>query len=72
MEKEQLFERVKNMIVSSTKEPKYISLSTVKLADLFDVDGSEVEKALEVLVNEGRLKKSKLEDPPHADIYSLA
>ncbi|MGV3487317.1 MAG: hypothetical protein ACO1OC_01855 [Tuberibacillus sp.] len=71
MDKQQLLDRIKNMIVSSTKEPKYISLSTVKLADLFDVEPQEIEKDLKDLVNEGKLKKDVMEGPPHGDIYLL-
>ncbi|AEH54306.1 PCI domain-containing protein [Heyndrickxia coagulans] len=71
MEQAKLYERIKNMIISSTKEPKYTALSAVKLADLFDTDPREIEKAIRELVEQGKLKKSKLEGPPRADIYSL-
>ncbi|WP_170008139.1 PCI domain-containing protein [Bacillus fonticola] len=71
MEKETLFGRVQTMIMSSTKKPKYTALSTVKIADLFDVKPTDVERALQELVEEGRLHKSKLVDPPHYETYSL-
>ncbi|WP_251550744.1 PCI domain-containing protein [Neobacillus muris] len=71
MDKELLFERVKTMITSSTKEPKYISLSTVKLADLFGVSPSEVEKNLQALIEEGRIEKKQMIEPPYYDMYLL-
>ncbi|WP_442599784.1 hypothetical protein [Neobacillus sp. D3-1R] len=71
MDKERLYERVHSMITSSTKDPKYISISTVKVADLFGVKHNEVEQGLQDLVNEGRLKKLKMTDPPHFDMYLL-
>ncbi|MFE0506588.1 hypothetical protein ACWF7H_24580 [Peribacillus butanolivorans] len=47
MEKDTLFHRVHTMIISSTKKPKYISISTVKIADLFHVNTEEVEITLQ-------------------------
>ncbi|MEK4536528.1 MULTISPECIES: hypothetical protein [Peribacillus] len=47
MEKDTLFHRVQTMIISSTKKPKYISISTVKIADLFHVNTEEVERTLQ-------------------------
>ncbi|HZG73392.1 MAG TPA: hypothetical protein VEY51_17790 [Chondromyces sp.] len=71
MEKNELFQRVHTMITSSTKEPKYTSLSTVKIADLFGVTSLKVEEALRELVEEGKLKKANLPEPPHYEIYFL-
>jgi hypothetical protein len=71
LEKEMLFQRAKSMIMSSSKNPKYMSISTVKVADIFGVNPLEVEEGLKELVNEGRLQKAKLQDPPHNDIYLL-
>jgi len=71
MDKEALFRRIENMIASSTKEPKYMALSTVKLADLFGVMPSDIEEALKEFEHEGRLVKDKLEEPPHSAIYYL-
>ncbi|PLR79279.1 hypothetical protein CU633_00665 [Bacillus sp. V3-13] len=71
MEKEKLFQRVETMIHSSSKKPKYMSLSTVKMADIFGVNPSDIEQGLVDLVNEGRLRKTKLPDPPYNDIYFL-
>ncbi|PLR85304.1 hypothetical protein [Bacillus sp. V33-4] len=71
MEKEKLFQRVETMIHSSSKKPKYMSLSTVKMADIFAVNPSDIEQGLVDLVNEGRLRKSKLTDPPFNEIYLL-
>lgn len=71
LDKERLFERVHSMIISSTKDPKYISLSSVKVADLLGVHPNEVEEGLQDLVNEGRLQKSKMTEPPNFDIYLL-
>lgn len=71
MEKERLFQRIQSMIMSSTKKPKYMSISTVKVADIFGVKPFEIEQRLKELVSEGRLKKSKIEEPPHQDIYLL-
>jgi hypothetical protein len=69
MEKETLFQRVQTMIISSTKRPKYISISTVKIADIFQVNKEEVEKNIQELVTEGRLQKDKLTEPPYSEIY---
>lgn len=71
MDKEVLYERVQNMIVSSTKKPKYTALSTVKIADIFGVKSEDVEKTLEELIKEGRLNKSTLPEPPNYEIYQL-
>jgi DNA-binding transcriptional MocR family regulator len=71
MEKDQLYQRIKAMITSSTKKPKYVSLSTVKLADILNTTISNVEHNLQELVNEGQLLKSKLTEPPNHDIYLL-
>ncbi|MEJ9305160.1 PCI domain-containing protein [Priestia megaterium] len=71
MDKEMLYQRVHTMIISSTKEPKYMALSTVKIADLFRVKPEEIEKTLLELINEGRLKKDKLPDQPNYEIYLL-
>jgi len=71
MDKHQLFNRVQSMIQSSTKKPKYMTISSVKVADLFDVKPEEVEKGLQELVKDGLLKQSKLDNPPHHDIYLM-
>lgn len=71
MEKETLFQRVQTMIISSTKKPKYISISTVKIADLFQVNKEEVERNIQELVSEGRLQKKTLTEPPYSEIYLL-
>jgi DNA-binding GntR family transcriptional regulator len=71
MEKNLLLQRVQSMIQSSTKRPKYMTLSTVKVADIFGVKPEEVEKGLEELVAEGYLKQSKLDSPPFHDIFLL-
>ncbi|MFB5284609.1 MULTISPECIES: PCI domain-containing protein [Peribacillus] len=71
MEKENLYQHVRSMIVSSTHQPKYMSISPVKVADLFGISTVEVEHALQEFVEEGRLKTSKLEGPPNCDIYLL-
>lgn len=71
MEKEKLFKAVEGMIISSTKNPKYVSLSPVKVADLYGTETAEVQNALSELVEEGRLKKEKLNVPPYFDVYML-
>lgn len=71
METENLYQHVRSMIVSSTHQPKYMAISPVKVADLFGLSVNEVENALQELVAEGRLKASKLEEPPNCDIYLL-
>ena len=48
-----------------------MSISPVKVADLFGISTVEVEHALQEFVEEGRLKTSKLEEPPNCDIYLL-
>lgn len=71
MEQENLFEYVQSMIISSTHRPKYMSISTVKVADLLSVPSTEVENGLKSLVAEGRLKTTKLEHPPYTEVYML-
>ncbi|MBT2757761.1 hypothetical protein J7E71_17900 [Mesobacillus foraminis] len=72
METEKLFQRIQSMIISSTKKPKYMSISTVKVADILGVEPFEIEQGLKELVSEGRLKKSKSGEPPYQEIYFLA
>lgn len=71
MEKEILLQLVQSMIMSSSKKPKYMSISTVKVADLLETSIFHIEKGLEELVQEGRIRQSKLELPPHNTIYML-
>ncbi|GGE50548.1 hypothetical protein GCM10011391_31660 [Pullulanibacillus camelliae] len=71
MNKEVLYERIHTMIQSSTKRPKYMALSTVKLADLLGEDVHEVENTIQEFVKEGRLQKSELTEAPHSVVYSL-
>lgn len=71
MDKNQLLNRVKSMIQSSTKNPKYMTISTVKIADIFGVKPEEIESGINELVAEGQLKQSKLKTPPYHDIYLL-
>jgi DNA-binding transcriptional regulator YhcF (GntR family) len=71
MEKNQLLHRVQAMIQSSTKRPKQMTISTVKVADIFGVKPEEVQKGLEELVEEGYLKQAKLESPPYHDVFLL-
>ncbi|MDF1507060.1 hypothetical protein PZE06_02565 [Robertmurraya sp. DFI.2.37] len=71
MDKELLFQRIENMIISSTKSPKYISFSTVKMADLFGVKPIEIEREVQKLVEEGRLKKAQLSELPSYEVYML-
>lgn len=71
MDKNLLLQRVHSMIQSSTKRPKYMTVSTVKVADIFGVKPEEVERGLEELVSDGYLKQSKLDSPPYHDIYLL-
>ncbi|MGG0718464.1 hypothetical protein ABE096_12845 [Robertmurraya massiliosenegalensis] len=71
MDKELLFQRIENMIISSTKNPKYVSFSTVKMADLFGVNQSEIENGVNELIDEGRLKKTQLSELPSYEVYML-
>lgn len=71
MDKDTLYQRVHSMIISSAKKPKYTAISTVKIADLFSVKPEDVEQMLQELVNDGRLNKSKRNDPPNYEIYLL-
>jgi hypothetical protein len=71
LEKEKLFQYFHSMIESSTKKPKYMSISTVKVANLLGLPVCEVEQNLNDFVLEGRLKAAKLEEPPFHDIYLL-
>lgn len=70
--KDNLYEYFHTMIHSSAKEPKYMSISTVRAADILGVQPSDIEqKKLNELVSDGRLVKSQLQDHPHNDIYML-
>ncbi|KIY22786.1 MULTISPECIES: hypothetical protein [Mesobacillus] len=71
MDTNQLLQRVQTMIQSSAKKPKYMTISTVKVADLFGVKPEEIQKGLDALVEEGYLKQSKLDSPPFHDIFLL-
>jgi hypothetical protein len=72
LEKESLFQYVQTMITSSTNRPKYMSISSVKVADLLGIPVSDVENGLHELVMEGRLQTSKLNHPPNCEIYLLS
>ena len=71
MDKETVFQRVQGAIRSATKEPKYVTVSSVKLADLLGTTPPEIERYIQELVQEGRLKKETLSEPPQFDIYML-
>ncbi|MEK4028188.1 MULTISPECIES: hypothetical protein [Bacillaceae] len=71
MERDPLFERVKGMILSSSKKPKYMAISTVKVAEILGVKPADVEQGLQKLVHEGKLIRSKIEEAPNSEIYSL-
>lgn len=71
MDKNELLKRVQTMIKSSTKRPKQMTVSTVKVADIFGVSPEEIQKGLEELVADGYLKQSKLETPPFHEVYLL-
>ncbi|PLS18249.1 hypothetical protein CVD28_08150 [Bacillus sp. M6-12] len=71
MDKDKLLQRAQSMIMSSSKNPKQMIISTVKMADILKVDSSEVDRGLRELVEEGRLQKERMTEPPHHDIYFL-
>jgi hypothetical protein len=71
LDKETVFQRVQSAIISATKEPKYVTVSSVKLADLLGTTPPEIERYIQELVQEGRLKKETLSEPPQFDIYKL-
>ncbi|RFU67694.1 hypothetical protein D0469_14215 [Peribacillus saganii] len=71
MDKDKLFQRAHSMIMSSSKNPKQMTISTVKLADILGVEFSEVDRGLRELVEEGRLQKERMTEPPHHDLYFL-
>ncbi|WML48047.1 hypothetical protein RCG23_22605 [Neobacillus sp. PS3-34] len=71
MQKEELFQHVHSMITSSTKKPKYMSISSVKMANLYGVSREEIENGLQDLVKEGSLQKSSMDSPPYHEIYLL-
>ncbi|MDM5340352.1 hypothetical protein QUF84_24455 [Fictibacillus enclensis] len=71
MEKEKLLSHVTAMIVSSAKVPKHMAVSPVKMADLYGVKAIEVEKGLDELVDEGKLRREQLQDYPHYMVYLL-
>ncbi|RKD25928.1 hypothetical protein BEP19_03090 [Ammoniphilus oxalaticus] len=72
MNKERLFEIAQTAIHSSTHDPKHMSISSVRMADLLGDSHEQIEQYLAELVDEGRLRKEKLDKPPHKDIYLLS
>ncbi|MCP3763413.1 hypothetical protein NLX67_13575 [Domibacillus sp. A3M-37] len=72
MDKEILFQRAQTMIISSTKKPKHMVISTVKMADLFGASLKEIDQGLNELVKEGRLKQTKMKEPPYHEVYFLS
>jgi hypothetical protein len=71
MNKANLFEYFETMIHSSTRSPKFMAISTVRVADIMGVPASQIEQTLHELVNEGKLVKSQMQEPPFSDIYML-
>jgi DNA-binding transcriptional MocR family regulator len=71
LEKEDLYQYIRSMITSSTHQPKFMSISTVKVADLLGISISQVESCLNELIEDGRLTTSKLEQPPYKEVYML-
>ncbi|PLS09561.1 PCI domain-containing protein [Neobacillus cucumis] len=71
METEELYQYVSSMITSSTHRPKYMSISTVKVADLLGVPLSDVENGLNELIADGRLTTTKLDQPPYKEVFML-
>ncbi len=71
MEREKLYTYIHGMITSSTKSPKSMTISTVKVANLLDLPVSEVEQALKDFIANGKLRSAKLEKPPYHEIYLL-
>ncbi|MCM3587574.1 hypothetical protein M3182_17700 [Mesobacillus maritimus] len=71
MDKEKIYQHVESMITSSTKNPKYMSVSPVKMADLYGADPAEIEKNINELVQEGRLVKTNLPEIPNYEVYML-
>ncbi|PZE19728.1 hypothetical protein CBW46_017265 [Paenibacillus xerothermodurans] len=59
------------MIRSSTRNPKFMSISTAKVADIMGVQPSDIEQQLNEFVQEGKLVKDKLTVPPYEEIYLL-
>ncbi len=71
MDKEQVYQHVVSMVTSSTKTPKYMSVSTVKMADLFGSESAIIEQNLNELVKDGRLVKSTLPEMSNYEVYML-
>jgi hypothetical protein len=71
LDKGSMFDYFVTMIRSSTRDPKFMSISTVKVADILGVEPKVIEQNLAAFVKEGKLQKSTLQVPPHEDIYML-
>jgi helix-turn-helix protein len=71
LDKEKIYQYIYSMIESSTKKPKYMSISTVKVANLLGYSVSEIDQLFNDFVSEGRLRIAKLEGPPFHDVYLL-
>ncbi|MFD0049967.1 hypothetical protein ACFVHQ_11610 [Actinomycetes bacterium NPDC127524] len=71
MDQEILYSRMHSMIMSSAKNPKYMSISSAKLAQLWDMRMEDIEEGLKELLEEGRLIKKTLAEPPNYEYYLL-
>ncbi|MDQ0220624.1 hypothetical protein ELQ35_05775 [Peribacillus cavernae] len=71
MDMEKLFQRIHTMIMSSAKSPKNMSISSVKVADIFGVSPGEIEKGLQELVDAGRVSKITMTESPNYATYQL-
>jgi len=71
MDKEQVYQQVVSMVTSSTKKPKYMSVSTVKMADLYGTESAIIEQNLNELVQDGRLVKTTLPEISNYEVYML-
>jgi hypothetical protein len=71
MKKEILYSRIHSMIMSSAKSPKYMSISSAKLAQLWDMRMEDIEEGLQELLQEGKIIKKTLAEPPKYEYYLL-
>jgi hypothetical protein len=69
--KQEILKRVKAMIMSSEKRPKYMAISPVKTAAVLRVEPFMIEECLEEFVQEGVLIQRQMEEPPYKTVYSI-
>jgi hypothetical protein len=70
-DKEKVYNVIREAIIQSTKNPEYVSVSSVTLSDRLNIDHEAVERYISELVSEGRLVQKSMPDVPMHDVFVL-